>query len=65
MKFKGKKVDAVTSVWNYSKDGKDYEITLEIDERWLTQQLGRRAVENKGKRCTAVAGAIVVIAKPK
>lgn len=48
-------------------DGVYREVELTIDLRWLVSQLGKRALRNKGQRCSAIAEAIIVtvVKEPK
>lgn len=45
------------------KDGKRYEVTVEIDRAAIARRLGLNAIGSKSKRATGLHGAVVVKAK--
>lgn len=55
-----KKPRGELSRWNYTYEGKKYELELEIDYAWIIGQVGRRAIQNTGKKASQIAGAVIV-----
>jgi hypothetical protein len=48
----------------YTYNGAEHPVRLEIDLNWLAAQLARKAIQSKGKRSQAMAGALVMKVLP-